>query len=220
MLQIYKIKTKYSYGMINNNFVYHSFYIVCHPFEMKRLNNYLERIKYNINLLKAFNTPYISKESTIIKIYFSNIDDIPFYKDINKNINLYIEYRESENGIVGYLGNYSESIAERLNILKMLSYCLYKLDELYKKRNTNKDFIIKYIILFYYIIIFLMPFEKGTASIAEMSLYLLWKYYIGTSIIIKSNILIDIEALTLPFDIFYKNCLNHNDDYTPYLLYK
>jgi hypothetical protein len=80
-----------------------------------------------------------------------------------------------------------------------------------------------YILLFYYIIIFLMPFNLGTASIAEIVLYSLWEYYIGMEVRINDNIMLDVEALMTPFDIFYDNCLNDNNEiidginYTPYL---
>ena len=62
-----------------------------------------------------------------------------------------------------------------------------------------------------------MPFRLGTASISEISIYSLWKYYIKTPLKIKENILLDIELLTLPFNKFLENCLVHSDDYTPYL---
>ena len=68
----------------------------------------------------------------------------------------------------------------------------------------------KYIILFYYSLIFLMPFSLGTASIAEILFYSLWKYYIGNDIKINDNIMLDVEALTCPFDIFYDNCLSND----------
>ena len=64
-----------------------------------------------------------------------------------------------------------------------------------------------------------MPFELGTASIAEIFLYSLWKYYIGINLIINPLIMLDVEALTLPYEIFFKNCFINegNDGYTPYL---
>ncbi len=51
-----------------------------------------------------------------------------------------------------------------------------------------------------------MPFQLGTASIAEMFLYSLWKFYIGKNLRINNNIMLDVEALTIPFDVFYRNC--------------
>ncbi len=61
-----------------------------------------------------------------------------------------------------------------------------------------------------------MPFKRGTASIAEMSLYSLWKYYIGIPLNINQNVLLDIEVLTLPFSIFYFNCFNGENRYLLY----
>lgn len=46
-----------------------------------------------------------------------------------------------------------------------------------------------------------------------MSLYSLWKYYIGTPLNINQNVLLDVEALTLPFTIFYNNCFNGDERY-------
>ena len=65
-----------------------------------------------------------------------------------------------------------------------------------------------------------MPFYLGTAAIAEILLYALWEKYTNSSIEIDSNIMLDVEALTLPFNFFYDNCfnrtiLNYN---TPYLI--
>ena len=57
-----------------------------------------------------------------------------------------------------------------------------------------------------------MPFALGTASIAEMFLYSLWKFYIGTRLEIRQTIMLDVEALTSNFDIFYKNCFNNDDN--------
>jgi hypothetical protein len=56
-----------------------------------------------------------------------------------------------------------------------------------------------------------MPFYLGTSSIAEMFLYSLWKYYIRKIIKIRQEVILDIEALTLPYDIFIKNCLEKDD---------
>ena len=67
-----------------------------------------------------------------------------------------------------------------------------------------------------------MPFSLGTA---EMSLYSLWGKYIKTKIlIINQNIILDVEALSLPFTEFYHNCLNKesnsNTKYISYLIYE
>ena len=51
-----------------------------------------------------------------------------------------------------------------------------------------------------------MPFQRGTASISEISLYILWKKYLDSDLLLNKNIMLDVEALTLPFHIFYENC--------------
>ena len=63
-----------------------------------------------------------------------------------------------------------------------------------------------------------MPFSAGTASIAELSLYTLSIYYLGSQININKNVMLDVEALTLPFNIFYENCFKEepNNIYLPY----
>ena len=83
-------------------------------------------------------------------------------------------------------------------------------------RNKKKELIMR----FYYVIIFLMPFKLGTASIAEMMLYSLYQYYLDKKVVIRRNIMLDVEALMLPFPIFFDNCFNNNnkqDKYIPYL---
>lgn len=63
-----------------------------------------------------------------------------------------------------------------------------------------------------------MPFTLGTASIAEMMLYSLYQYYLDKKVVIRQNIMLDVEALMLPFPIFFENCfMNKDDTYTPYL---
>ena len=56
-----------------------------------------------------------------------------------------------------------------------------------------------------------MPFSLGTASIAEMFLYSLWKFYIKTRLEIKQTIMLDVEALSHTFDDFYRNCFTHDE---------
>jgi hypothetical protein len=89
------------------------------------------------------------------------------------------------------------------------------------KKEDKRNESIKYILFFYYLFIILMPFELGTASISEMSIYSMWKYYLNEDLILNSNIMLDVEALTLSFDLFYHNFLNkdeNNKEYTPYKL--
>ena len=129
---------------------------------------------------------------------------------------------------MNYIYNISNTLESRIILFNILSECLEYLD--YNK-NKNSQYNIESkkekIILFYYILIFLMPFDLGTASISEMALYSLWKYYIGTEVRINPNIMIDVEALTNDFDTFKYNCLNiarnistnrrNQQKYTPYL---
>ena len=109
------------------------------------------------------------------------------------------------------LGNYSLNLTNRLYLLDILSYILHLLD-----RNISTHISI---LLFYYILIFLMPFTAGTATIAEIALYsLLEKYIPEKRYKINENIMIDVEALSLPFRIFYSYCFNSDGTiYTPYL---
>jgi len=72
-----------------------------------------------------------------------------------------------------------------------------------------------------------MPFKLGTASVGEMAIYTLWNTYVkdetGKSIPLKINVntLIDIEALSLPYSVFYENCIKEssNSIYTPYFIF-
>ena len=57
-----------------------------------------------------------------------------------------------------------------------------------------------------------MPFALGTASISEIFLYSLWKFYIGSRLEIKQSIMLDVEALSHTFDDFYKNCFHHDEN--------
>ena len=73
-----------------------------------------------------------------------------------------------------------------------------------------------------------MPFILGTAAIGEMAIYTLWNTYVkdenGDSIPLRinENTLIDVEALSLPYSVFYENCItkdSSNSIYTPYFIY-
>ena len=49
-------------------------------------------------------------------------------------------------------------------------------------------------------------------------LYSLSEYYLGEKVKIVQVCLLEVDALTLPFDIFYTNCFNTDEtEYTPYL---
>ena len=167
-------------------------------FKMMELNSISINMPLIICDINTKNTHIIEKE----------------FKDKKKKSKIYITSIRTRNSEYNY------------NILVIV---LYKLDKYFnqfkKEPNIGIKNNMKYlIILFYYNIILLMPFELGTASIAEMVLYSLWKCYIGTDITINDHVMIDIEALTLPFDIFCSNCLNNRNEiidsinYTPYLI--
>lgn len=239
--------TNINYGILNKSFLDDTKYIMIHLFKMKRFNNYLDRINYNIKNNKRHIDFIKTNESMAMYkgcIYFYVSNDITILP-INKNIYLFIEpIIFIKNGsiinninninntsiepsiMVHYasLNNYSESLNDRLYILNIMSNILSELHILKNIEDVeNIERKKKYIILFYYSLIFLMPFSLGTASIAEISFYSLWKYYIGENIRINQNILFDVEALTLPFDSFYKNCMELDQNevneikMTPYL---
>jgi len=120
------------------------------------------------------------------------------------------------NNEVSSLGNFCDSSIYKFYLLNILSFYLNRLNNKDNNITDNKEYIIK----FYYTLIFLMPFQLGTASISEIMLFSLWKKYIGYDLILNQKIMLDVESLTLPFDIFYKNCIKNtdNDGYTPYLI--
>jgi hypothetical protein len=230
------------YGTLEKSFLDEGIYWMTHSFLMRRFDNYLDRINYNI----TNNITYIDfvkkkkgKHTYDMRIYFNVSDDRIFLREKNNKIYLFIYevIRKKDGSLIkdgnkiisnniyidcgaGSLNNYSESLNDRLYILNIMSNIL---SELNIENAENIERKKKYIILFYYSLIFLMPFSLGTASIAEILFYSLWKYYIGENIRIRQNILFDVEALTLPFDSFYKNCmeLDENEEneikMTPYL---
>jgi hypothetical protein len=204
------------------------------------------RININRTNFIKINDLYTRSNNPInIYDYFINIRKI--HKNIlkkKKNNSEYLETEEYKNHelIMDFykftqLGNYVNEFSYHLNILNL---SLINLDKIYNKLNgrnninkINRINVINrvteinkmkyYILLFYYIVILLMPFNLGTASIAEIVLYSLWEYYIRNEIKINDNVMLDVEALMTPFDIFYENCLNNNNEiinginYTPYL---
>ena len=114
-------------------------------------------------------------------------------------------------------------------LLDILSYFLHllqnksKISEITNLYSNDDDTTKQIIIIFYYLIIYFMPFSLGTASIAEMSLFTLWDTYINKDgskkLILNPNIMIDVEALLLPYSKFYNNCFNKESPesiYTPY----
>jgi hypothetical protein len=181
------------------------------------LNKYSNKKSYIKIVLDKKNFNYLIEKNNSVNIFKMFID----YYDKNENNNL--------NNNMTHIKNFLDNTTIGNNVVNqnynfnLLTICLQKLDELNKNNNIND--MKYYIILFYYNIILLMPFSLGTASIAEMVLYSLWKYYIRNDIKINDNIMLDVEALTNPFDIFYDNCLTNdsnetinNINYTPYLI--
>lgn len=249
-----KNNTTIRYGILPKVFLLEDRYQMRHWFEMKRFDNYLERINYNIMnniqymILTGSKWGERESERDLINmcIYFNVSDDRIFlsekYKGYNLNIYIRVRINNKKDGSIirfynkinrnninisfkdGSLNNYSESLNDRLYILNIMSNILSELHILKNIEDAeNIERKKKYIILFYYSLIFLMPFSLGTASIAEISFYSLWKYYIGENIRINQNILFDVEALTLRFDSFYKNCMELDQNevneikMTPYL---
>ena len=208
---------------INNNIVKIDKYSLYNESKYN-IKKYDIRIYYKINnigLLNKINTKNLSESSQIDSSLFSGEQSSKKNTtDINDNFYLIISLIVIDdikiNNNVSSIGNFFNSSKYKFYLLNILSFYLHKLND--KKNNiiNNKEYIIK----FYYTLIFLMPFQLGTASISEIMLFSLWKKYIGYDLILNKKIMLDVEALTLPFDIFYINCITstENDGYTPYFL--
>jgi hypothetical protein len=215
------------FGYINKLFCGSGNYTMDHPLGIDRLKKNLSRILENCEILKNINNNFIiekkydnSKNTKTydFRIYFDGINIFDDKILEKKECYMIIQYLKIGEVIYFYaskLGNFSLTIDDRLYYLNVMSKILYKLDE-NKKLNTNIEKQKEYIVAFYYLLILLMPFQRGTASIAEMSLYSLWKYYIGIPLNINQNVLLDVEVLTLPFSIFYINCFNGENRYLLY----
>lgn len=218
------------YGKFYGSFIDNIRHNIIHPCNMERFVNYGNRIIQN--LFRVLELDNIKNEYSVNQnnnncnqfftyhyhIYFNVNKLIPWY-NINKNIYmsnvLYIKKsNKSLNLRMSHLGNYSDELNTRIYFLNILAYCLEKLCLTNITIKNKKE----YIIIFYYIIVLLMPFERGTSSIAEILLYSLWEKYIGSKIYINENVMLDVEALTLPFSIFYNNCFTQSDIYTPYII--
>jgi len=145
-------------------------------------------------------------------------------KKFNDNIDNHRTKSSCFNNNIQYIDNFSR-------ILIILSYCLHLLKYEYIRNDilhnieNDMDKIKKIIIIFYYLFIYLMMFNLGTASIAEISLFTLWDTYVNNDLqqplIINQNIMIDVEVLSMPFSKFYINCFNkeyEGDIYTPYFI--
>jgi hypothetical protein len=194
-----KFINNYKYGVVsifNTDINEHT-----HPLIMSRFNNY--KIRFVYNCLK-----YLDNKKVLYK----------YYLIINTKINDEIIYTSTilkfENNIYYFDENFSitniygPNLDKRINTLKLIIEHFDNLQIAGKNINDKKRDIIS---IYYYIII-LMPFALGTASIAEMFLYSIWKFYIGTRLEIRQSIMLDVEALSHTFDDFYKNCFNHDDN--------
>ena len=194
--------TKFTkHGIIHITFIDNDEHDICHSLNMQRLETYNDRILTNLksNDLKS--------NDLIIKIYYNKNKNVYIYANLNKN-KVYYNYS---------LGNYSETLEDRFEFINLLCEYLKELDRL-KNNSTEKERKKELIMRFYYVIILLMPFMLGTASIAEVMLYSMWEYYLGEKVKIDQKCLLDVEALTLPFDNFYNNCFETDGtEYTPYL---
>jgi hypothetical protein len=219
-------KTKIYIYLENNKF----------KIEEKNLEyQYYNRINYNLILSTAYKN-FSNIEDKSIRIYFKVSNDIipsNIYDNYNNEVFLniqshktlggrYVEHNNYLNTNIDkgfkyyYLGNYSHTLNDRLSFINIMLYCLKELDN--NKLNLEKiELNKKLIIVFYYILILLMPFIAGTASIAEVALYSLWEKYIPNSKIkINPNVILDTEALSLPFNNFLHNCFNKEEIKTSY----
>lgn len=216
-----------------------------HPYTMNRFTYiYMQRIIYNLSQNIEINISSINDNKKIkieTSISFIPIESNNVYiSNLNENIydSIYIKYRlelikkdskikfeiDMEKNFY-YIEQVSFNLDSRLFIIDYIVHYFRQLDILHKTNiNSNINEKKKYILIIYYLIIFLMPFYLGTASIAEMFLYSLWKYYIRKIIKIRQEVMLDVEALSLPHNIFVKNCLEKDDKegnniiYTPYLI--
>jgi len=185
------------HGIIHITFLDNGVHDIYHPLKMPRLEKYYDRIVTNLKL----NNIYI--------IYYNKNKNVYMYANLNKNEMNYFGNNS--------LGNYSKTLEDRIEFINLLCEYLKELDRL-KTNLTEEERKKELIMRFYYVIILLMPFALGTASIAEVMLYSLCEYYLGEKVKIDQKCLLDVEALTLPFDIFYTNCFESDGtEYTPYL---
>jgi len=167
-------------------------------------------------------------DNSEMKLYYYKYDDIidRYIYDINNVYNDDIIYKAGFSNSIGSRQMiYDKNIK---NIFIILSYCLFLLknknirDKIFDEM-TDIDKIKKIIIIFYYINILYTPYCAGTASISEISLFVLWNKYVNYNntepLFINQNIMIDVEALSHSFTEFYYNCFNkdqYNSKYTPY----
>jgi hypothetical protein len=208
------------FGIIPKNFFTYSIYSMAHPLEMERLIDYYHMINYNVKQsVKNIKDSNFFRSSFNQKMYLLIPRSIISFYEESHSIYIILPTIDKNRNVVeiGKIINYSETLNDRLNILNIMAYILVELSKFHLLNfEENKLKKREYILLFYYCLIFVMPFSLGTASIAEISLYSLWKFYIGLDLGINQNILLDVEALTLPFNTFYKNCFEIDEEEDKY----
>ena len=245
------IKDRKKFGILNNDiFIFDGSLIMDHPLLMPRFENYYDRLTYNLNKLsnelhniKIYlvfprDLVYFYEESKNIFIlinYFPNDLSVSYISNKTNNLesriyllNLLCYCLKRLDELKNYQDNLSLNVS--VNRPNQTNFNFFNVKNINSNpqssnRNLNYDTNISlrkdYILLFYYVFIFLMAFMSGTASIAEIGLYSLWKFYIGENLKINNNILLDVEAMTTNFDTFKNNCFNidpEQPEYTPYLI--
>jgi glycosyltransferase involved in cell wall biosynthesis len=144
---------------------------------------------------------------------------------LNENKEIHIIPHNNQERLYG-LGNIALNLKEMLYMFDLMAYCLYLLDNpkafdnILKKMQLVEKKIIT-ICLFYYLYILLMPYKEGNAFCAEVAFHSLLKKYVNADLVISmnSNIILDVEALLLPFISFYNNCFQSDGTkYTPYFV--
>jgi hypothetical protein len=223
-LQKYDITCKVKQYIVNNTYKLYGE-------NSNSINNITNKdnLKYNKIIIKL----------DIPSEFFIDYNSQNYYKRLYENTYLsikYYTYNDEVKRLIYGFKFYQEtfsSLNNRTNcdtyiLLDILSYFLHLLQN--KSKNSeiinlysNDDNTKQIIIIFYYLIIYFMPFHLGTASIAEMSLFTLWDTYINKDgskkLILNPNVMIDVEALLLPYSKFYNNCFNKESPdsiYTPY----
>jgi hypothetical protein len=224
-LQKYDITCKIKQYIVNNTYKLYGE-------NSNSLNNITNRdnLKYNKIMIKL----------DIPSDFFIDYNLQNHYKTLYDNTYLSIKYYTYNNEIKRLIYGFkfhpetSSSLNNKTNcdtyiLLDILSYFLNllqdksKISEITNLYSNDYDTTKQIIIIFYYLIIYFMPFRLGTASIAEMSLFTLWDTYINKDgskkLILNQNVMIDVEALLLPYSKFYNNCFNKESPdsiYTPY----
>jgi hypothetical protein len=186
----------FQYGLVN---VFEPMDKKIHPLDMKRFYNYKIRLIYNYLKYKDISNTRFDE----ITFYIKNIEEeIVYITCTFKFINGTYSFNHNQ-----HISNNYERFGYKINTLILI---IKHFDNLQIEDRSISDKKRDIIGIYYYIII-LMPFSLGTASIAEMFLYSLWKFYIKTRLEIKQTIMLDVEALSHTFDDFYRNCFTHDE---------